>query len=232
MDRKNWSKWSVRNIELNEFFYENGDWAKVVQVTTSKTGQTQTDYAITLDFAKHIAMMARTDKSHEYRNYFIELEKKVKDTQPMLPSTYKEALLALVEEVEKSEKLLEENNKKQLIIEEQKPKVEIYEHISNCEKTYSIGEVAKNINMTNPKAFGKSKPLGQKQLFQVLRDDKILMSNNSPYQVFIDSGYFEVKMKAYTKPNGVEDTSYQTRVTAKGIEYIIKRLKKLGYENN
>lgn len=35
-------------------------------------GNETKDYAISIEFAKHIAMMARTNKSHEYRKYFIE----------------------------------------------------------------------------------------------------------------------------------------------------------------
>lgn len=79
MDRKNWSKWHSRNIEGNEYFLENNDWIKVVMSTTSKTGQTQTDFAISLEFAKHLAMMSKTEKSHEYRNYFIACENKLKE---------------------------------------------------------------------------------------------------------------------------------------------------------
>ncbi|SNS21875.1 AntA/AntB antirepressor [Anaerovirgula multivorans] len=39
-------------------------------------GNETVDFAVSLEFAKHIAMMARTAKSHEYRSYFLELEKK------------------------------------------------------------------------------------------------------------------------------------------------------------
>ena len=42
------------------------------------------DFAISLEFAKHIAMMARTEKSHEYRNYFLECKKV--DLQQVTPS--------------------------------------------------------------------------------------------------------------------------------------------------
>lgn len=42
-------------------------------------GNETKDYAVTIDFAKHIAMMARTNKSHEYRNYFINCEKIAKE---------------------------------------------------------------------------------------------------------------------------------------------------------
>lgn len=40
------------------------------------------DFAITLEFAKHIAMMARSKKAHEYRDYFIACEEKLKEIDP------------------------------------------------------------------------------------------------------------------------------------------------------
>lgn len=69
-----WSRWYPTNIENNDFFKENIDW---VRVQHNVEGNETMDFAITLDFAKHIAMMAKTKKSHIYRNYFIECEKKV-----------------------------------------------------------------------------------------------------------------------------------------------------------
>lgn len=45
-------------------------------------GNETKDYMISLDFAKHISMQARTQKSHEMRNYFIECEKQLKDLTP------------------------------------------------------------------------------------------------------------------------------------------------------
>ncbi|WP_053069906.1 antA/AntB antirepressor family protein [Clostridium novyi] len=69
-----WSRWYLSNIEKNEFFLENKDW---VGVQHNVEGNKTMDFEITLEFAKHIAMMARTEKSHEYRNYFLDLEKQV-----------------------------------------------------------------------------------------------------------------------------------------------------------
>ena len=72
LDKSHWKRWSKQNIETNEFFKENVDW---IGFATMANGNEINDYAITIEFAKHIAMMARTAKSHEYRNYFIECEK-------------------------------------------------------------------------------------------------------------------------------------------------------------
>lgn len=85
----NWSRWYPKNIQKNEFFKENIDWVGVrhdvegfrLNDENYKEGRPTMDFAITLEFAKHIAMMAKTEKSHEYRNYFIECEKKVKTGQ-------------------------------------------------------------------------------------------------------------------------------------------------------
>jgi len=70
-----WSRWSQSNIVENEFFSENTDW---VGFNIMMNGNETRDFAVTIEFAKHIAMMARTQKAHEYRNYFIECENKAK----------------------------------------------------------------------------------------------------------------------------------------------------------
>ena len=74
LNKSNWSRWYPKNIESNEYFKENIDW---MGVRLYDEGNETMDFAISIEFAKHIAMMARTEKSHEYRNYFIECEKKV-----------------------------------------------------------------------------------------------------------------------------------------------------------
>jgi phage anti-repressor protein len=71
-----WHRWNKRNIINNAWFDENRDWVKLdPSGYLSKTGQTPDDFAINLRFAQHIAMMARTLKGHEYRNYLIDCEK-------------------------------------------------------------------------------------------------------------------------------------------------------------
>ena len=83
MKEGNYTRWVNANILKNDFFLEGRDWIvhidplkedliKTVSYNKSKAPQ---DYFITIDFAKHIAMMARTAKAHEYRNYFLNLEK-------------------------------------------------------------------------------------------------------------------------------------------------------------
>lgn len=78
LNESNWSRWYPTNIENNEFFIEGKDWIGIRPNDENTLGGRPTlDFAITLDFAKHLAMMAKTEKSHEYRNYFLECEKKV-----------------------------------------------------------------------------------------------------------------------------------------------------------
>lgn len=76
-----WKRWYESNIINNDFFKENVDW---VGFNIMLNGNKSQDFAITLEFAKHIAMMARTEKSHQYRNYFIECEKQARTTKPRI----------------------------------------------------------------------------------------------------------------------------------------------------
>ena len=80
LTEKNWSRWVNKNIKENEFFKENKDWwVLFTEKTTDKGGQKANDFKVTIEFAKHLCMMAKTEKAHEIRNYFIYLEEAIKD---------------------------------------------------------------------------------------------------------------------------------------------------------
>lgn len=80
LNKTQWARWYPANITENDFFKENTDW---VGVRHNVEGNETMDFAISIDFAKHIAMMARTENSHEYRNYFLECEKEITTLKPM-----------------------------------------------------------------------------------------------------------------------------------------------------
>ncbi|MEI1745820.1 phage antirepressor KilAC domain-containing protein, partial [Acinetobacter baumannii] len=71
---------------------------------------------------------------------WIELEQA---TQIKLPSTYKEALLALVVAEEEKEQLALQVASQQQVIEVIQPKADVYDIISNSENTYTIRVAAK-----------------------------------------------------------------------------------------
>ena len=118
LNKTNWSRWYPKNIQKNEFFKENIDW---LGVRHYDEGNETMDFAITLEFAKHIAMMAKTKKSHEYRNYFIECENKLKSGQANNFKTTEELLIYQLQEQLKVKKQLNEVNHRAL---EAKNKVE------------------------------------------------------------------------------------------------------------
>lgn len=71
LNKTHWKRWYEKNIINNEFFVEARDW---VGFAIMANGNETIDFTITLEMAKHLAMMSRTKKSHEIRNYFIDCE--------------------------------------------------------------------------------------------------------------------------------------------------------------
>ena len=107
---KNWARWYPTNIENSEFFKKDIDWIGIPlsdegilhNEENLKGGRPTIDFAISLEFAKHIAMMARTEKSYEYRNYFIECEKLVSEQAKLLsPREQLKIQLDILEEQDK-----------------------------------------------------------------------------------------------------------------------------------
>ena len=99
-------------------------------------------------------------------------------------------------------------------IEEDRPNEQVMSSKTN--KTMMI--VAKELKLS-----------GRNKLFMFLRSEGILMSGkgkqNLPYQQYIDSGYFSVVIKIKIIEGEVVDIPV-TLVSAKGVDYILKRLEK------
>jgi len=110
-------------------------------------------------------------------------------------------------------------DKLQIIIGEQKPKVENYDKFINADGTYTIQEVAKILNFKN---------IGQKNLFKALREIGVLMNDNTPYQKYIDRGYFKLNAKTRWSDALQAEVPYQqTVVSPSGVEFIKRKLEKL-----
>lgn len=95
-------------------------------------------------------------------------------------------------------------------LEEQKPKVEFAEKIVNTGNAISVRD------------FGKVIGIGEKKLFEWLRDNRLLMESNIPYQKYVEAGYFKVIEWVLEAKNQVK---FKTLITGKGQEYITGKLK-------
>ena len=152
--------WCKRMFEYG--FDENIDYTLVKIGELSNQGVTnpnpKIDYALSLDCAKEISMLQRTDKGKQARKYFIDVEKKYKS---IAPRTLKEALILALEQQETIEK-------QQLLIEEAKPKVEFFDAVTDSKTAIDMGRAAKVLDMG----------IGRNKLFEFLREQNILMYNN------------------------------------------------------
>lgn len=103
-------------------------------------------------------------------------------------------------------------------IEEQKPKVEFADHVSASENSVDMGEFAKIVQKNGIK-------LGRNNLFSKLRELKILMDGNLPYQQYMNAGWFEVVESTYER-SGTLYVSTKTLVTGKGRIALVRKLRK------
>jgi len=85
-DSSNWKRWSEKNIVNNEFFKQDVDFIELFIVTSSPNPPKE--FAISIEMAKHLCMMARTEKAHDYRNYFIECENQLKNYKKEINTNY------------------------------------------------------------------------------------------------------------------------------------------------
>ena len=103
-------------------------------------------------------------------------------------------------------------------IRNDKPLVDFALHVADSEDLIDMNAMAKL-------AADKNFNIGRTRLFRWLKEMGVLMSNNLPYQAFIDRRYFSVKESVFETPT-MTKTYQQTFVTGNGQLFIIGLLKK------
>lgn len=70
----------------------------------------------------------------------------------------------------------------------------------------------------------KSIDTGEIRLFALMRELGILMSNNEPYQKYLDMGYLDFKLRTVTLPNGETILRFTPLITPRGQVKLAKKL--------
>lgn len=175
------------------------------------------DYQISVDMAKQICMIQRSEKGKLYRQYFIDLEKSWNTPEQVMARALKLADRTIDNLKEDNKKLIEDN-------ERMKPKVIFADAVSTSQTSILVGDLAKLLRQNGVDT-------GQKRLFEQLRNEGYLMktgsSRNMPTQRYVADGLFQIKETVISNPDGSVRMTKTTKVTGKGQQYFLnKYLKK------
>ena len=217
---KRFSAWFETN---SQGFIENEDYTSVLTGTeVQNNGGVQIrelqDYSLSVDMAKHICLMSRTEKGKECRQYLIDLEKAWNTPEQVFARALKMADQTIAKLKDTNKSLAEK-------IEADRPKTIFADAVSASHTSILIGDLAKLICQNGYQ-------IGQKRLFQWMRDNGYLMvsgsSRNMPKQKYVEQGLFEIKESNVQNPDGSVRITRTTKVSGKGQLYFVNKL--LGQE--
>lgn len=171
------------------------------------------DYQISVDMAKQICMIQRSEKSKQYRQYFIDLEKAWNTPEQIFARALKMA-------DQKIEKLKETNAGLLEDVERMRPKEIFADAVKASTSSILIGDLAKLLRQNGVDT-------GQKRLFEQLRNEGYLMktgsSRNMPKQKYVANGFFQIKETVISNPDGSVRMTKTTKVTGKGQQYFLNK---------
>lgn len=211
-----YNDWFPRMVAYG--FEEGTDYVLKNEYSTPPAGmpsRPRLNHIVSLDMAKEIAMIQRSELGQQARRYFIEAEKELRrqtqaKSQPTNPNDMSRLdILELAITAEKERLALEAENK---VLQ---PKAEAYDAVCDAEGLYTMSEAAKILGT------------GRNSLFAQLRHNGIFISRgqdyNTPYQRYMK--YFEVKQGYRIDPQtGQKIATRTTFVKPEGIGFIRKAL--------
>ena len=213
---KRFSAWFETN---SQGFVKGEDFTSVLKGTeVQNNGGIQVrelqDYNLTVDMAKHLCLMSRTEKGKQCRQYLIDLEKAWNTPEQVMARALKIADRQ-IEDLKHNNRLLEQK------IEADKPKTIFADAVSASHTSILVGDLAKLICQNGYRIW-------QKRLFRWMRDNGYLIKRkgadwNMPTQRSIEMGLFEIKESTHINGNGCNVTTRTPKATGKAQIYFINK---------
>lgn len=174
------------------------------------------EHKISVDMAKQICMLQRTEKGRLYRQYFIDLEKAWNTPEQIFARALKMADKTIESLKAHNTILIEENLR-------MKPKEIFADAVATSNTCILIGELAKILKQNGI-------DIGQNRLFAWMRNNGYLIKRkgsdyNMPTQKSMERQLFEIKETSIAKPDGSVHISRTTKVTGKGQIYFVNKFK-------
>ena len=213
---KRFSAWFETN---SQGFVEGEDFASVLSGTVVNNGAHRElqDYNLTVDMAKHLCLMSRTEKGKQCRQSLLDLEKAWNTPEQVMARALKIANRTIDSLKEHNTKLIED-------CERMKPKEIFADAVSASKTSILIGDLAKLICQNGFQ-------IGQKRLFEWMRANGYLILRkgsdyNMPTQRSMEMGLFEIKESTHLNGDGMNVISKTPKVTGKGQQYFINKFMK------
>ena len=94
-----------------------------------------------------------------------------------------------------------------------RPKAEFFDAVAGSGDTLSMNDAAKLAKVG----------MGRTQLLAALRKAGVLRANNTPFQRYIDAGFFSVVENKWTDTSGATHVTLSTRVFQRGVDFIRRK---------
>ena len=197
-------------------YFGDDEFTSVGKPTVVNNGAQRTldDYRMSVDTAKHICLMCKTERGSLCRQYLIDLEKAWNTPEQVMARALKLADKTI-------ESLKSENTALQDSVNRMKPKEIFADAVAASDDAILIGELAKIIKQNGHE-------IGQNRLFQWMRRNGYLISRggydyNMPTQRSMEMKLFRIKERTINNPDGSVRITKTVLVTGKGQQYFMNK---------
>ena len=205
--------WFPRMAEYG--FAEGEDYVtNLLDRSDGKAGKPKTDHALTIDMAKELCMIQRTERGKQARQYFLQVEKDWNSPQKIMARA-----LALAEKELATIRTTVQVQQQQ--IAELQPKATYYDLVLQCKNAIPVSIIAKD--------YGYSARKMNELLNE--RGVQFKQGKNGPwllYQKYAGMGYTSTKTQNFPDKNGEMFAHVHMYWTQKGRMFIYDLLKKDG----